>query len=261
MIKEQFEQDGKNAIETQRFLNEEYTGCADIFDELDAQFEKLKDLASVLPQVYNVPTIAKFWILLACQQQLRLAATNLFRGHISDSFGHLRRSIELTAAGGKIVAEPDFAQLWFDSGKGATEYKNYKEKSNVSHLWNNTLTTVPKLRDKYALISQKVHISVVSMVNQIGQQVEGKKINLSFAPHELTTDGTELMIGFVFSVDTLIQVLDGLAEIFDVHQDKGFQITLNSLRGKLSLIRGAFKSKIDWNKVEAVIPENSATVS
>src|ERR1700722_1212765 len=103
MLKEQFQWDEKNIEETTKFLEAEYTGCTDFFDDLDSQFEKLKSI--IPPKPYTKSEQLKAWLFMDCQRQLALMATTFLRGHIADSFGNARRAVELTATMGRIVRD------------------------------------------------------------------------------------------------------------------------------------------------------------
>lgn len=248
MLEEQFQWDTTNSTHTQTFLEQTYPGSIALFDELDDLFNKLSGLACATNPPYEMPTIAKLWILMACQRQLALGSSTLLRGHISNAHSNVRRAIELTAAAGKIVKEPDFAQVWFDSGKGDKEYDAYYKKSKVGELWNDSLETVAILKAKYKRVCRMVHVSIASMANQIKQHKEDGRIILAFEPHQLTVDGTELMIGFIFIIDSFFAILDALAEVWQVGKDLDWSIQLNSIRGKFFVCQERLRAAMNPEK-------------
>lgn len=191
--------------------------------------------------------IAGGMFLYSCRYQLVLAAANILRGHLNDSYLFTRKAIELCAFANRIKGEPALAMMWLQAWRTQTSYKDFRKTFATRDLFPRDNALLMKLFGRYDMCSKFIHSSIYSISGQMKTEHKEELFEMTFSYSQLDDSRSGEPIGsWLFLSDThfgILQVFEQvLAEVL-AHDQTKWNLRRNAFDGKLTF------QKVKWHSV------------
>ena len=152
--------------------------------------------------------------LTASGHYLVIAALAMLRGHLTDSFSILRKSIEFSAFAARVKKHPPLAKVWLDATGGDALYNSYQEKFSGRKLFPNNNALLVELQKKHDDCSKRSHGSIYSFKNRVNRE---KNTDAVFSHFELRNeDPSSLIRALLYAVESHLLILKVFQEALQV---------------------------------------------
>jgi hypothetical protein len=227
-------------METQNYeVSRERLGdAAELVQDLVELYQTIGDFVTSSAVKPRDEIVAGGMFLYSCRYQLVLAALNIMRGHLNDSYFFTRKAIELCAFANRVKGDPPLAMKWLQAWRTQASYKEFRKGFATRDLFPSDHPLLAKLFVRYDLCSKLIHSSVYSLSGQMQTEHKEDLFEMTFSYSQLDDSHTSEPIGSWLSMADahfgILQVFEQVLEEVVAHDKTKWDIRRNAFDGKLT---------------------------
>lgn len=176
--------------------------------------------------------------LTASDHYLTIATLAMLRGHLTDTYSHLRKSIELCAFAARVKKHPHLVTEYLSASKDDASYKQYLEKFSGGKLFSGNGPLLEELGQQYDRCSKLSHSSVYFLAKRLTKAKDETGPYASFHHFELSDEDPGALIKILFIVvETHLKIIEVFAGILSseiAHDQKSFEQQKEAVRNKIT---------------------------